>query len=69
MEKQMDRRVLRVDKGVLPVDKQVLRVLLVVKRVLESPDEFCNHYEWQDGFCDNDYPELMSYCPKCKSLK
>ena len=27
----------------------------------EWPDEFYKYHDWQDGFCDNSYPELMSY--------
>ena len=57
---QVAKQVLQVDKQVLGVEKRVIRVLRVVREWYQWPAKFCMYYKWQDGFCHNDYPELMS---------
>ena len=53
MDRRMDRQLLRVDRRVLRAGKPVPRVVKY-----EKPGKLCKYCEWQDGFCDKNYPVL-----------
>ena len=56
---RVEKRVLRAEKRVLRVNKRVLQVLQVVKWVLWVTRRVLQVLRVEDGFCDDNYPELF----------